>query len=94
MPSSADYLQYCIEQLRPLEVTYRKMMGEYLLYTDGILWGGVYDDRLLLKVTPSNAHLDMPLDTPYAGAKPMYRLDVDHGELLVQSVTNALSDLR
>ena len=50
MTSSAEYLDYVLDLLREVPaLTYRKMMGEYLLYSDGILFGGVYDDRLLLK---------------------------------------------
>ena len=93
MASSQDYLQYCIDQLSPLNVTYRKMMGEYLLYTDGTLWGGVYDDRLLLKMTPSNVDKGLGTAIPYEGAKPMYLLDPSDRENLVQSVTYCLCDL-
>ena len=93
MPSTTQFLTYCIEQLSPLTVTSRKMMGEYLLYTDGVLWGGVYDDRLLLKCTPANVDKGLPSSIPYKGAKPMYLLDVDNRELVVQCVTSALRDL-
>ena len=93
MASTQEYLQYCVDQLSPLEVTARKMMGEYLLYTEGILWGGVYDDRLLLKITPSNADKGLAHEIPYAGAKPMYLLDASDRELLVQCVTSCLCDL-
>jgi TfoX/Sxy family transcriptional regulator of competence genes len=53
------------------------MMGEYLLYADGILFGGVYDDRLLIKDTKAGRAIlpDAPLVFPYAGAKPMLFLE-------------------
>ena len=46
------------------------MMGEYLLYLDGRLVGGIYDDRLLLKPTPGALQMGLPADIPYEGAKP------------------------
>lgn len=94
MPATQEFLQYCLDQLSPLSVTHRKMMGEYLLYTDGTLWGGVYDDRLLLKITPSNAAKNLPSSIPYDGAKPMYLMDADDRDFLVQCVTCAIEDLR
>ena len=54
MASSTDYLEFVLDLLRDVPaVTNRKMMGEYLLYSDGVLFGGIYDDRLLLKDTPA-----------------------------------------
>ena len=54
-------------------VTYKPMMGEFLLYVNGKLFGGVYDDRFLVKITESAKRLlpDAPLELPYEGAKPM-----------------------
>ena len=50
MASSKDYLQFILEQLSDLEeITYRAMMGEYILYYRGKIVGGIYDDRLLVK---------------------------------------------
>ena len=52
MASSKDYLEYVLELLRNLDsITYKKMMGEYLLYQDGVLFGGIYDERFLIKVS-------------------------------------------
>lgn len=93
MPSTQSYLDYCIEQLSPIEVARRKMMGEYLLYSQGVLWGGIYDDRLLVKQTPGNAFLGLAEETPYPGAKPMWRLDVDDRDNLVACVERAIADL-
>ena len=57
-------------------VTTRKMMGEYILYADGKIFGGIYDDRLLVKpVVTAKAMLpDAKLQLPYDGAKPMLRI--------------------
>ena len=51
MSSSQEYLDFILKQLQGLgqEISFRKMMGEYLLYYQGRLFGGIYDNRLLLK---------------------------------------------
>ena len=51
MASSREYLEYVLEQTCGVELSYKKMMGEYLLYANGVLFGGIYDDRLLFKPT-------------------------------------------
>ena len=54
MASSKDYLQFVLEQLSELqEITYRAMMGEFIIYYRGKIVGGIYDDRLLVKPTKS-----------------------------------------
>ena len=54
MASSKDYLQFVLEQLSELqEITYRAMMGEFIIYYRGKIIGGIYDDRLLVKPTKS-----------------------------------------
>jgi TfoX/Sxy family transcriptional regulator of competence genes len=83
MASTQGYLDFIKEQLAGLEgVTWRKMMGEYLLYCRGQLVGGIYDDRLLLKPTPAALALlpDAPREQPYPGAKEL---------LLVENVDDA-----
>ncbi len=74
MASRKEYLDFVLEQLSGLEgVSYRAMMGEYLLYYNDKLFGGIYDDRFLVKVTASSLELlpDAPQEMPYDGAKPM-----------------------
>lgn len=73
MASSEEYLRFVLEQLPSEEVTSRTMMGEYLLYFQGRLFGGVYDDRLLVKpVEAARAYMpNAPLEVPYDGAKEM-----------------------
>ena len=74
MASTKDYLTFILDQLSELEgVRSRAMMGEYLLYYRDKLFGGVYDDRLLVKDLPAARALmpDAPLEEPYPGAKPM-----------------------
>lgn len=85
MASSREYLEYVLEQTCGVELSYKKMMGEYLLYANGVLFGGIYDDRLLFKPT-EKAKKMMPqagLALPYLGAKRMLLCDfVDDGERL------------
>ena len=74
MASSKTYLDFVLEQLSELqEITYRAMMGEFILYYRGKIVGGIYDDRLLVKpVCAAKAYLpDAPLAVPYEGAKAM-----------------------
>ena len=52
----------------------RAMMREYLLYSNGLLFGGIYDNRLLIKRTQAGEKHGLPLEIPYPGAKPMYRI--------------------
>jgi len=74
MASSKGYLEFILEQLSGTEgVTYRSMMSEYILYVRGKVIGGIYDDRFLVKPTPSAQAL-MPgaaRELPYDGAKEM-----------------------
>lgn len=71
MASSKEYLDYVLKQLNSLEeITYRKMMGEYILYYQGKIVGGIYDDRLLVKpVTSAITYMkDLVYECPYTGA--------------------------
>ena len=66
MASTKDYCDFVLGQLSALEnITYRKMMGEYLLYYNGTLFGGIYDDRLLVKKTDTNHKYQMEENIPY-----------------------------
>ncbi|MBP5209939.1 MAG: TfoX/Sxy family protein [Clostridia bacterium] len=95
MPSSPTYLRFLLDQLssRP-DVTGRAMMGEYVLYCRGVVVGGVYDDRLLLKPTPAARRLlpDAPLERPYPGAREMLLVEeVDDRDFLTR-LFDALAD--
>ena len=71
------------------------MMGEYLLYQDGVLFGGIYDDRLLVKITPENQKYHMSEEVPYKNAKPMYLVeDLDDKEKLKEIVTKTTESLK
>lgn len=86
MASTKEYLEFILGQLSELDgIGYRKMMGEYLLYYHEKLMGGIYDDRLLVKPTPSAiAHLPEAIyEAPYDGAKKMLLVsNVDEKEAL------------
>ena len=96
MASTREYLDFVLEQLSAVEgVTYRPMMGEYIIYCGGKVIGGVYDDRFLVKPTKSAKALlpDTPLETPYEGAKEMFLPDIDNKELLSRLIPAVAADL-
>ena len=86
MASSKDYLEYVLDQLSSLDnITYRAMMGEYIIYYQGKIVGGIYDDRFLVK--PTKSALDLMPDAfralPYEGAKEMLLVeDIDDRDFL------------
>ena len=88
MASSKEYLEFVLEQLSLLdEITYKAMMGEYIIYYKGKIMGGIYDDRFLVKQTKSSLKLmpDADLELPYEGAKEMIMVDeVDNKEFLMK----------
>ena len=78
MASTKEYLDFVMEQLSGLdEVSSRVMMGEYILYYRGRIFGGIYDDRLLVKLVPMALRLmpDAEMERPYDGAKEMILVD-------------------
>ena len=96
MASTKEYLTYILEQLSGLDdVRYRAMMGEYILYYRGKVVGGVSDNRLLLKPTPSARALlpDAPMELPYEGAKAMLLAGADDRELLASVLTAMVDEL-
>lgn len=96
MATSKEIKDFIIEQLSLLEnITYKSMMGEYLLYYNGTLFGGIYDDRLLVKRTETNKLYNMEEELPYEGAKTMYLVsDVDNKELLKEIVIETCKGLQ
>lgn len=87
MASNKRYLQFILEQLSELEeITYREMMGEYIIYYRGKIVGGIYDDRLLVKPVKSAISYMSSVfyETPYQGAKEMLLVkEVDNKEFLI-----------
>ena len=88
MASSKEYLAYILEQLSELEdIRYRAMMGEYILYYQEKVVGGIYDDRFLIKnVTAARERmLEASLERPYEGAKEMLLVEnVEDKEFLTE----------
>lgn len=95
MATTKDYRDFVLEQLNLLDnITCKSMMGEYLLYYNNILFGGIYDDRLLVKIVEGNKKYNMQESIPYDGAKPMYLVDdIDNQETLKEIVIDTCKDL-
>ena len=101
MASKKEYLDFVLDQLSGLEgISYRAMMGEYLLYDNDKLFGGIYDDRFLVKVTASSLEFlpDEPQEIPYDGAKPMILVtemeDKKHLRELILAMYEDLSETK
>ena len=96
MASTKEYRDYVLEQLNLLnDISYKPMMGEYLLYYRGVLFGGIYDDRLLIKEVESNKKYELSEEIPYDGAKSMYQIDsIEDQEELREIIINTYNDLK
>ncbi len=99
MPSSEKFRDHVLQQFKgELRVTTRKMMGEYILYADGKIFGGIYDDRLLVKPVPAALAM-LPAakkQLPYEGAKPMLCVtneQIEDNDFLVRLLDAMLSEL-
>ena len=95
MASRKEYLDFILEQLSELnDISYKTMMGEYIIYYQGKIVGGIYDDRFLVKPVKSAIELmsNVEYELPYEGAKEMLLVDnVDNKEFLVE-LFNAMYD--
>lgn len=95
MASSKDYLEYVLELLKEVEgITYKKMMGEYMLYKDDIIFGGVYDNRFLIKKTKSLERSGLKEQIPYPSAKSMFLIDSEDPDEIKRLVLLAINDLK
>ena len=94
MASTPEYLEYVLDLLSGVpEVSSRKMMGEYLLYASGRLFGGVYDDRFLVKDTDASRAVLSAEEAPYEGASPMLLVDVEDTAVVSAMVEAMLPEL-
>lgn len=97
MASSKDYLEYILEQLGGLgDITYRAMMGEYIIYYKGKVAGGIYDNRFLVKPVKSARAMmpGAPIELPYEGAKEMLLVEnTDDREFLTELFAAMLDEL-
>ena len=96
MASTKDFRDFILEQLRELDnISCKPMMGEYLLYYNGILFGGIYDDQFLVKKTKTNKDYNMQDAIPYDGAKAMYLIeDVDDASVLKEIILSTCDGLK
>ena len=97
MASSRQYLEFILDQLSSIDgISYRVMMGEYIIYCQGKIVGGIYDDRFLVKPTPSAKRLMPEADTelPYEGAKEMLLVsDVEDRDFLRELIESMCDEL-
>ena len=96
MSSCDERLDKVLKMLEPLgDISYKQMMGEYILYLDGTQFGGINDDRFMLKVTPSvdGSLPDAPREPPYPGAKDMVVVDDVDAGLLLDLIPRMCSEL-
>ena len=95
MGSTKDYLEYILEQLSfSDEITYRSMMGEYIIYYRGKIIGGIYDDRFLVKPVKSAKEMmpNAPMELPYEGAKEMLLIDDVENREFLKELLEAMYD--
>lgn len=93
MASTEGYLAFILDQLSELDgISHRAMMGEYILYYQGKIFGGVYDDRFLVKPTPSAKAvlLDADMERPYEGAKEMLLVDNVENRAFLRALVEAM----
>ena len=95
MASTKEYLTFVLDQLSGLNgITWRGMMGEYILYFRGRIVGGIYDDRLLVKPVPAALGLmpDAPRELPYPGAKEMLLVEDVDNRFFLRDLFRAMYD--
>lgn len=94
MASSKEYKDFILDQLSCLNPSQRPMMGEYLIYVDGVYFGGIFDDRLLVKITKTNGKYQLQKELPYENAKSMYLVEnVDDKDYMQQLVIDTIKGL-
>ena len=98
MPSTQDYCDFVLDQLSLLsDISSRKMMGEYIFYYKGKVFGGIYDNRFLVKSTETAKKMmpNAPLEMPYPGGKKMLLVeDIDNKEFLKDLVKSMHKELK
>ena len=95
MPSSIEYLNYVLDLLKELhDVSYKYMMSEYILYWDKIIFGGIYDNRFLIKKTKSSKEYGFREQLPYPGGRMMYLVDIENPDEIKELVLQVCADLK
>ena len=94
MASNKEYLEFVLELLRETSgVSFKKMMGEYILYKDNIIFGGIYDNRFLVKKVPSLKEYHLKEQVPYLNAKAMYLIDSEDPDEIKDIVELVYKDI-
>ena len=94
MASSKSYRDFVIDQLSDLNPMYKSMMGEYLIYVNGIYFGGIFDDRFLIKITKTNIKYNLSKELPYNNARPIYLVEnVDDKDYFKNLVLDTIKGL-
>ena len=95
MATTKDYKEFILGQINLDNIICKPMMGEYLLYYNNVLFGGIYDDRLLVKKVLNNQKYQMEEVIPYKNAKPMYFVDdVDNIDTLKAIILDTYEGLK
>ena len=95
MASNKEYLDYVLDLLREVDgISFKKMMGEYILYKNNVIFGGIYDNRFLVKSTKSIKELGLKEEIPYPSAKPMLLMDIENPDDLKEIVEKIYKDLK
>ncbi len=96
MATTKEYKDFVLEALRSVpSVTAKPMMGEWLVYSEGVYYAGIFDNRFLLKKTAGNARYGFSEALPYEGAKTMYLVDnLDDADFLKEISAVTVEDLR
>lgn len=95
MASEKEFLNYVLDALSVKginDLSFRPMMGEYLIYKNGIYFGGIFDNAFLVKKTISNEKFNLSEITPYPGAKLMYEVEPESVDIC-EIIANACADL-
>ena len=94
MATSIDYLEYVLDLLNEVSgITYKKMMGEYILYKNSIIFGGIYDNRFLIKKTKSVLNYELKEEIPYPSAKAMLLIESEDPDEIKEIVDKVYKDL-
>lgn len=95
MPTSKECRDLILDKLDLLEnISYKSMMGEYLLYYNKILFGGIYDNRLLIKIVETNKDYNLKEEIPYENAKPMYFVEnIENKEFLKEIIIDTCKSI-
>ena len=95
MASSEEYLTYILDLLRECSgISFKYMMSEYILYKNEVIFGGIYDNRFLLKKTKSLENMGLIEQIPYPGAKPMYLVESENVDEIKELVSLVVKDLK